>query len=135
MTGLAGLSGASRQLERDFPPEPASAPAARRFVLAAHWSDDEDLNLRLATLISELVTNAILHARTPFKVRVGLRTNRIRVSVTDGSRSEPVRRPYVPTRPTGRGLHIVDSLSDDWGFTPEGDGKTVWFELVKEQDG
>lgn len=118
-------------LEREFPPEPLSAPAARKFVLGLGWSDDSDMNSRLATVVSEIVTNAILHARTPFVVSVSSEPAAIRVEVTDGSSSFPARRDYDPTQPAGRGLTIVDAMADRWGVAALPTGKTVWFEMVR----
>lgn len=92
------------------------------------FADGEHL-LRLRTLASEIVTNAILHAKTPFSVTVTGDGDRVRVSVRDGSRALPKKRNYGVDKPTGRGLHIVEALADRWGFHPEEDGKTVWFEL------
>lgn len=120
-------------IERRFPPESQSASAARAFVLAAGWSDDADTNLRLATVVSELVTNAILHARTAFLVTVILKGETIRVAVRDNSAALPVRRDYQNLQPTGRGLHIVEALADRWGVAEEPEGKTVWFELEREK--
>jgi len=128
------VSGDSRRggdgpVEMDFLPSPESVRAARRFVLAAGWSEDRDVNTRLATLVSELATNAILHARTPFRVRILPRNDAIRISVTDRSSDQPVTRSYADTQPAGRGLRIVESMADRWGVVPAGDGKTVWFEI------
>jgi anti-sigma regulatory factor (Ser/Thr protein kinase) len=93
------------------------------------WSDDEELNRRLATLVSELATNAILHARTEFKVDVSTVEGSIHVAVSDESEQVPVKRSYEHSQPTGRGLHFVEALSDRWGYTSGAGGKTVWFEL------
>ncbi|HJU81379.1 MAG TPA: ATP-binding protein [Acidimicrobiia bacterium] len=122
----------SGSLEQRFPPESRSASEARAFVLAAGWSDDAETNLRLATVVSEVVTNAILHARTAFLVTVILKAETIRVAVRDNSAALPVRREYQNLEPTGRGLHIVDALADRWGVEEEPGGKTVWFELERE---
>ena len=123
--------GANAKLARDFPPESESAPAARHFVVEVSGALDMETGFRLSALTSELVSNAILHARTPFTVSVALRPELIRVSVTDGSTSVPVPRRSGPDRPTGRGLRIVEALSDDWGFTRNRKGKAVWFELSR----
>lgn len=114
-----------------FPADARSVRAARQFVLAEDWSDDEATNIRLATVVSELVTNAVLHARTPFTVKVRKSDESIRVDVIDESSSLPMRRPYDLREVTGRGLHIVERLSDRWGVSESLGGKTVWFELCK----
>jgi two-component sensor histidine kinase len=95
----------------------------RQFVRDLEWSEDDESDMRLSLLVSELATNAVLHARTSFAVRVTMTAKAIRVSVTDHSFLHP----------TGRGLHLVDSLSDRWGVLLEPPGKTVWFELDRLQ--
>jgi len=123
-------------LERRFPPEPGSASEARRFVLEAGWGDDEETRRRLASAVSEVVTNSILHARTPFSVEVRVRDDGIRVSVRDESPELPVRRHHDSLQPTGRGLLILDEVVDRWGFAPESDGmpgKSVWFEIERRK--
>jgi anti-sigma regulatory factor (Ser/Thr protein kinase) len=92
-------------------------------------SDDFETNQRLSTLVSELATNAILHARTAFRVDVTSIGGAIRVTVADESEQLPVLRTYQNTQPTGRGLHFVDALSDRWGFIKSTRGKAVWFEI------
>jgi anti-sigma regulatory factor (Ser/Thr protein kinase) len=135
LTFGASSDGASdeieRQIERGFPSQPDSVPAARRFVLEVAATGDSEVDERLAALVSELATNAVLHARTPFRIRVWLGGGRIRVAVSDLSVLSPVPRAYVPSQPTGRGLMIVESLADDWGVTPEEKGKSVWFEIER----
>lgn len=116
-------------VERSFPARPESASAARSFVLEAVPLADGEERSRLLTLVSELATNAILHARTPFTVKVSRQPSRVRVSVTDGSTSPPVRKEYLPDQPTGRGLLIMESLADRWGADLAENGKTVWFEV------
>jgi len=83
--------------------------------------------------VSELVTNATLHARTPMTVEV-FRTlaGAIRITVRDGSTLVPTPRRYALTATTGRGLRLVEAVSDAWGFDPlsvqDGPGKVVWCE-------
>ncbi|MEX0864142.1 MAG: ATP-binding protein [Acidimicrobiia bacterium] len=125
----------SPELERGFPAQPESVPEARRFVLNAAGSGYTQVDERLSALVSELATNAILHARTPFRVKVWRDGSRTRVSVSDHSTSGPITREYAPSQPTGRGLMIVESLADRWGVTPDHDGKTVWFEIDYQENG
>jgi anti-sigma regulatory factor (Ser/Thr protein kinase) len=120
-----------KSLEREFLPESGSVPAARKFVLGLGWSDDSDINIRLATVVSELVTNAILHARTPFSVSVMAGEEAIRVAVRDGSTELPTRKGDDTME--RRGLDIIDAMADRWGVASQPTGKTVWFEV--EMDG
>lgn len=111
-------------------PEPRSAPAARTFVLGLGWSNDSGVNLRLATVVSEVVTNAIVHARTPFSVSVLAGETSIHVAVKDGSTILPARKKHETIK--GRGLDIVNAMADRWGVTSQLTGKTVWFEVEKD---
>jgi anti-sigma regulatory factor (Ser/Thr protein kinase) len=97
--------------------------------LSAVPVDLGEVSVRLAALVSELATNAILHAETPFSVIVSRDSSWIRVSVRDGSPAVPVRKDYGPQHPTGRGLMIVESMADRWGVDTDADGKTVWVEI------
>lgn len=118
----------TRGARKWFVARPRSAAAARRFVLASVPGYD-DGDRRLATLVSELATNAIVHAGTPFSVRVEQDASRIRVSVSDQSPKAPTRRAVEPSSPAGRGLYVIEAYADRWGYSPEGDGKKVWFEI------
>ena len=81
-------------------------------------------------LVSELVSNAILHARSTIRLTATSEASHLRVEVTDESARLPLARYYSPDATTGRGLHLVDRLADSWGFDTLGPaGKTVWFEL------
>jgi len=82
-----------------------------------------------ALLASELVTNAILHARTSLTVDVTSGPRGVRIAVTDDSPTLPRVRDYMPGASTGRGLQMVASLADAWGTDRNGASKTVWFEL------
>lgn len=108
----------------------ASAAVARRFVRATlrDWrrTDLEDVAL---LLVSELVTNVVLHARTPGEVVVALHRTGLRVEVHDRSDRLPVPKDYGPDAGTGRGLRLLGALSSSWGAEPTGAGKVVWFEL------
>jgi anti-sigma regulatory factor (Ser/Thr protein kinase) len=81
-------------------------------------------------LVSELVTNAVLHARSAARVMIERAGTTVRVSVFDDSPARPRLRDYGPEAVTGRGLVIVDRIAARWGVDPSDDGKCVWFEIV-----
>ncbi len=115
-------------------PEPGSVVAARAFVRAELSLDCPDELVDTATLLtSELVTNAVLHARTMVRLTVELVRDGVRIAVTDGSPARPVVRSYGTDAPTGRGMQLVERLARRWGVdSVDGNGKTVWFELTPD---
>jgi histidine kinase-like protein len=78
---------------------------------------------------SELVTNAVLHARTELTLTLELRDGRVRISVKDRSQAPATLRHYQADALTGRGLGVVAALSDRWGISAAADGKVVWAEV------
>ena len=113
-------------------PLPGAVPCARLHarLVAAEWGL-ERLSATAELLVSELVTNAVrisaeMPARPP--VRLQLRSDRARllVLVSDASPRPPVQKDAVPGEEGGRGLLLVEELSDRWGWTPDRDGKTCW---------
>jgi anti-sigma regulatory factor (Ser/Thr protein kinase) len=120
------MAGAELRLD----PVPNSVPTARRWLREALEFDGRvDVDIA-CLLLSELVTNALLHARTPLTVRALDDSRAVRVAVIDSG--TPLRG-YAPLDGSaGRGLDIVSSLADAWGIEPNGDdtpGTTAWFEL------
>jgi anti-sigma regulatory factor (Ser/Thr protein kinase) len=113
---------------RDFCPERGAAADARAFAVSA-LPESSDLTAQVAMLVSELAANAILHARTRFSVQVLVESTRVRVEVTDSGDGVPVRRAYGSDAVTGRGLAIVDGMSDRWGTEQRDGTKTVWCEV------
>ena len=112
----------------EFEPHATAVRAARRFVRANAGVDPQQgADLELVT--SELATNAVLHARTPFEVRVLAAPDCLRVEVTDRSPTLPVIKDHGTEAPTGRGLKILDAIADRWGVEPTDGGKVVWFEV------
>jgi len=81
-------------------------------------------------LVSELVTNAVVHAHGPVELRVWAVPDLVRVEVRDGSRSAPRIRDYGPESTTGRGVRMLDNLASSWGVELGSSGKIVWFELA-----
>jgi anti-sigma regulatory factor (Ser/Thr protein kinase) len=85
----------------------------------------------MVLVTSELVTNAILHARTDVGLVLRLNGPSIVLEVTDSS-PVPVPPPHIPNPDdtSGRGLYLVDVLADEWGVRSEhGGGKTVWIRV------
>jgi serine phosphatase RsbU (regulator of sigma subunit)/GAF domain-containing protein/anti-sigma regulatory factor (Ser/Thr protein kinase) len=113
-------------------PEPASVGQARRAARAAlrAWGTPEDLEGDALVVVSELVTNAVLHARSDITLRLSLQGSRLRVEVGDGDPHLPELRPYGPEAGTGRGLALVAAAADRWGAEPAAVGKVVWAELA-----
>ena len=121
--------------ELRLPPRPASVRESRSFVRSVlgswglpHLCDDAGL------LVSELASNAVLHARTPLTLTVSWRrgTNRVRVTVHDESTVPPRLRAHDVGATAGRGLQIVTAVADASGVVRTGTGKDVWFELEPE---
>ena len=110
--------------------QPASVRDARARVrsLVADWPPECTATLQV--LVDELVTNAVLHARSETRVEMEIDGSRLRVAVHDASPVVPRLRRYTPEAVTGRGLLLVDRIADRWGVEPDGDGKAVWFELT-----
>jgi anti-sigma regulatory factor (Ser/Thr protein kinase) len=116
-------------MQQEFDPEPPSSLAARRFLQDAldRWGVDPGDVLLVA---SELVANAIIHARTVFSVAVDRTRTGVRVEVEDHDVHLPVRRERDVDAEFGRGLVIVDELSRAWGVDRLSGGKRVWCELA-----
>ena len=118
---------------------PAAAAEARRRVRAAirSWRVPVDLDAALL-LTSELVTNAIRHeagqGAQAVMLAIASSRGRLRVDVHDTSRSLPAVAEVPADAETGRGLLLVETLSDEWGFYRTPAGKAVYFTLAFETD-
>ncbi|BCL25164.1 SpoIIE family protein phosphatase [Streptomyces aurantiacus] len=117
-------------VSRRFPQAPASAAAARRLVrdvlqdIPAEPADTAQL------LAGELVTNAVLHARTEAEVSVRVHDGRIHVQVSDDRPDRgPVPQYGPPHAGTGHGLALVEHMASRYGVEAGDRRKTVWFEL------
>jgi anti-sigma regulatory factor (Ser/Thr protein kinase) len=118
-------------LSVELPPEPASATRARQLArerLRVVCSP-EALET-VALLVTELVTNAILHAGTALQLVIEIRTHHIRVCVEDSSPRAPEVRHYDTDAVTGRGLALVEQLATSWGVDNTPTGKAVWCEIA-----
>jgi len=113
-----------------LPPNHAAAARARRFVseTMSGWGCVDSIP-DAELLVSELVTNAVLHARSATEVTIERDGATVRISVHDASTARPRLRNYGPEAVTGRGLLLVDRIASRWGVDPEAAGKWVWFEI------
>jgi anti-sigma regulatory factor (Ser/Thr protein kinase) len=123
-------------IRMSLPQVPASAAEARRQV--RRFAAENDLLERAGVallVLSELVTNAVLHGTAPIQVAVTSKDDILRIEVTDGdARIDGLVVQHGRTdSPGGRGLHIVNSVARDWGMTVHANGKTVWADV--ELDG
>ncbi|BFV60671.1 ATP-binding protein [Kitasatospora sp. CMC57] len=100
---------------------------ARRALDDWHAQDHDDILL----LVSELLSNAVLHAGGARDLVLYAVPERLRIEVTDASPNLPrPREPRGAGVPGGHGLHIVEKLADRWGTVSREDGKSVWLEIV-----
>ena len=109
-----------------------SAGRARAFVrdVLHQWHCDHLVELTVL-VANEVVTNAILHARTDVRVEIRLEQSCVRVEVSDRADDEPVRRSTPDDATGGRGIALLDAMATRWGveLLPEG-GKRVWFDMA-----
>lgn len=109
---------------------------ARSRLVGSGIRDDEPLAETLILLISELVTNAVVHTGCPAVLRMLFGSagaagqgGTVRVEVADASCRPPRQRHAEGEDTGGRGLELVDGLADRWGWQPEGAGKRIWCEV------
>ena len=115
----------------------ASAPRRARHEITEHLNGElgSERTQDAVLLVGELVTNSLLHADSgethEIVVELVIGLDAVRIVVTDGGSSTmPMIQPLDSRRPGGRGLFLVESLSDRWGMTREGSRQTqVWFEM------
>ena len=113
-----------------FDRTPSSPSEARRFVREiAEQYGSQDLEQRADLLVSELVTNAVQHSSKRVAVGVDLDVHRLRVEVSDDGQDMPRVEHEGVWSEHGRGLRLVEAISDAWGVAPQRGGKRVWFEL------
>jgi DNA-binding NarL/FixJ family response regulator len=117
-----------------FPGELQSARAARRFVggVLEGWQCS-DLEDSIQLLVSELVTNAVIHAKSDVEVALHLRADRVRVEVVDAATEYVHRRDAGEEEQSGRGMALTEALASAWGIDTLVAGKSVWFEVVREE--
>jgi anti-sigma regulatory factor (Ser/Thr protein kinase) len=111
-------------VSESFAPEPSEVGAARHFaitaaaILGCHAAD-------LSLVVSELATNACVHARSPFTVSLNRLDTGLLVEVEDGDPAPATMQPLA-LGTSGRGMQIVSAIARDWGISGNGTGKSVW---------
>ncbi|MCX4762976.1 ATP-binding protein [Streptomyces sp. NBC_01275] len=126
-------------MQLEIRPDPAEVGRARRWarsrLAGSGIGVDEPLAETLILLVSELVTNAVVHTGRPAVLRLSLpgggtaEAATVRLEVADASDRAPVPRCAGDDATGGRGLALVDGLADRWGWSAEGRGKRIWCEL------
>jgi PAS domain S-box-containing protein len=134
----AGACGETTTVSRRFPAACISVREARWFLIEhLRENGDEDLD-PVALMLSELATNAVEHADTPFEVGITVTPEAagrsVHVRVTDEAPNFPVPQDHALDGARGRGLRIVESLADAWGVEVRHGiaGKAVWFASLLE---
>ena len=120
-----------------FSNDAVSVTRARRFVTATLRDAPAETRDVVELMLSEITSNCVRHTSSSFHVRVDSSVERIRIEVTDQGSGTPELRSPAPTEANGRGLRVVELLSDRWGvLTNEPSlGKTVWFEVANPSVG
>ena len=117
----------------DLLPEPASAGAGRRAVaeVLTDWGLPQETVSDAMLVVSELVTNAVLHAPAtdPLGLDLSVVGGVLRVALSDGSARHPRRRTPTGQDEGGRGIGILDALASRWGVNDLSGGKSMWFEI------
>jgi anti-sigma regulatory factor (Ser/Thr protein kinase) len=128
----------SRSAALEVPPEPTAPGRVRQWMsgLLGDWEVPEAVLAAAVLCTSELTTNALLHAGTPARVELDLSGERLLVSVADSGTRGTVTRAHTDALSSrGRGLGLIEQLSDGWGTDPSVRGSTVWFEMLIPADG
>jgi serine phosphatase RsbU (regulator of sigma subunit)/anti-sigma regulatory factor (Ser/Thr protein kinase) len=123
----------SRSATMLVPAEPTGPSRVRQWMSTRlrDWAVPEAVIAAAILCTSELTTNALLHAGTPAQVHVDLSAERLLVSVADtGTRGSVARARTDALSSRGRGLGLIEELSDTWGTDPTVRGSTVWFEML-----
>ncbi len=117
--------------KRRFRCQPESVTAARRFVRHVLRDQSREIVEAVELMACELATNCVRHAHTDFELAIESQ-GQIRVEVRDTGQGRPEPRSPTPREPSGRGLRIVEAMSDTWGIIQSPSGKTVWFTLAQQ---
>ncbi|MDQ6781995.1 MAG: ATP-binding protein [Actinomycetota bacterium] len=113
----------------DLPLSAASSRLAREFVVSVTGVPED---VTMAVVVTELVSNAVIHARSRPHLTVGIDGDAVVVQVADDGPGHPVLQTTESVETSGRGLTLVDQMAESWGVTtrPEGTGKVVWARVI-----
>jgi anti-sigma regulatory factor (Ser/Thr protein kinase) len=123
----AAVSSLRISLPRDF-----SSPAEARRLMRRFAADNEVDDLSMVLLVvSELVTNAVVHGAEPIEMCASVEDGTLRIEVSDSDPDTSIVVPPIqaPDQVGGRGLSIIGSVTRQWGAVANGTGKVVWAEL------
>jgi len=129
LVAAALTAAASEPIVAELAADTTSPRQARVLVRDLLGEGADELVDTVQLLVTELVTNAVLHASSAPRLEMHLGQRTIRMAVYDADPTLPERREPDVDRPGGRGLHLLDMLATRWGAEAHGDGKVVWFEL------
>ncbi|HUP87397.1 MAG TPA: response regulator [Acidimicrobiales bacterium] len=110
----------------------AEVRECRRFLErhCREWNCAEEMVADAFIVASELVSNAIRHARTPSELRIRFHGGVLRIEVLDGAATMPQPRQPDVAEGSGRGLMLIAALAEAWGVDPHPDGKVTWAEIA-----
>lgn len=114
-----------------FEADPTTVRRAREFIrrLMREWGS-QHLSDDAALVVTELAANAVVHAGTPYEVRVKRSEGHVRIEVADSGAGTPEPQPLSDTAESGRGLVLISALSSSWGIEAGDErGKVTWAEL------
>jgi anti-sigma regulatory factor (Ser/Thr protein kinase) len=104
----------------------------RLTVVLAEWGLGGEAVEPTLLVVTELLSNAIDHGRSPVRLSVEYSGERVHVEVHDAAPEPPQLQPHDLLRPRGRGLQLVEALSSRWGWTSDPPGKLVWADVPTE---
>jgi anti-sigma regulatory factor (Ser/Thr protein kinase) len=127
-----GMHGGGERSVTRLPNHPSAVPTARRFASQAvsSYGGNAEILDKTRLLVTELATNAVLHAHSAIRLSIQPVRDAMRIEVRDDD-PRPIPPPCRPdpNATSGRGLWLVSALSRAWGVNRNERGKTVWFEV------
>jgi two-component sensor histidine kinase len=116
-----------------LPNGPYAPGRAREFIRGNSAFLTETSRDSAVLMVSELVTNAVLHGRQPIVLTVERVRTGVQVSVADDHPDGPVLRPPSCTAVAGRGLQVIDALASSWGVRRRPIGKSIWIRIADDE--